>query len=48
MRIYMEKKKKLEGIVVSPDDSYKEIKKNLIEILKKQGINVKTNKKEGK
>ena len=40
----MKKKKKLEGIVVSPDDSYERIKKNLIEMLKKQGINVKMNK----
>lgn len=40
----MKKKKKLEGIVVSPDDSYETIKKNLIEMLKKQGINVKMNK----
>ena len=31
----MRKKKKLEGIVVSPDDSYEMIKKNLIEMLKK-------------
>ena len=42
----MRKKKKLEGIVVSPDDSYEMIKKNLIEILKKQGIIVKINKTE--
>ena len=42
----MKKKKKLEGIVVSPDDSYETIKKNLIEMLKKQGIAVKINKKE--
>ena len=41
-----EKEKKLEGIVVSPDDSYEMIKKNLIEMLKKQGITVKINKTE--
>ena len=40
----MRKKKKLEGTVVSPDDSYEMIKKNLIEMLKKQGITVKMNK----
>ena len=44
----MKKKKKLEGIVVSPDDSYETIKKNLVEMLKKQGIAVKMNKKEKK
>ena len=42
----MRKKKKLKGIVVSPDDSYEMIKKNLIEMLKKQGITVKINKTE--
>ncbi len=36
----MKKKKKLEGVVVSPDDSYEIILKNLIEMLKKQGITV--------
>ena len=36
----MKKKKKLEGIVISPDDSYEKILKNLIEMLKKQGITV--------
>lgn len=40
----MKKKKKLEGIVVSPDDSYETIEKNLIEMLKKQGITVQKNK----
>ena len=44
MRINMKNKKKFEGMVVSPDDSYKEIKKNLIEMLKKQGITIKMNK----
>ena len=29
-----------EGVVVSPDDSYEKILKNLIEMLKKQGITV--------
>ncbi len=42
----MKKKKKLEGIVVSPDDSYEIILKNLIEMLKKQGITVEMNEKE--
>ena len=36
----MKKKKKLEGVVVSPDDSYEKILKNLIEMLKKQGITI--------
>ena len=36
----MKKKKKLEGVVVSPDDSYETILKNLIEMIKKQGITV--------
>ena len=44
----MKNKKKFEGMVVSPDDSYKKIKKNLIEMLKKQGISVKMNKTENK
>ena len=42
----MKKKKKLEGVVVSPDDSYEIILKNLIEMLKKQGITVEMNEKE--
>ena len=40
------RKKKNWSIVVSPDDSYEMIKKNLIEMLKKQGIIVKINKTE--
>ena len=42
----MKKKKKLEGVVVSPDDSYETILKNLIQMLKKQGITVEMNEKE--
>ncbi len=36
--------KKLEGVVVTPEMSYAEVKKNLIEALKKQGIKVTKNK----
>ena len=35
------REKKLEGVVVKPEDSKDLIKKNLMEIFKKQGIKVK-------
>ena len=39
----MEKKKKLKGIIIKPEMSYTEVKKSLIEALKKQGIKVTKN-----
>tara|TARA_Y100000768_G_C23506600_1_gene463961 strand:+ start:236 stop:379 length:144 start_codon:yes stop_codon:yes gene_type:complete len=44
VRIDMKKKKKLQGIIIKPEMSYAEVKKSLIEALKKQGIKVTKNR----